>query len=30
MDHNAKMALLTQCSNYQFQTQLRTDMDAFL
>ena len=30
MDHNAKMALLTQCSTYQFLPQLRADMEAFL
>ena len=30
MDHNSKMGLLNQCSNYQFMPQLRADLDAFL
>jgi hypothetical protein len=30
MDHNTKMALLNQCPNYQFQAQIRQDLDAFL
>ena len=30
MNHDQKMALLPQCPKYQFMSQLRDDMDAFL